>query len=368
MHSGKLVFAQLMGHLSLHTFRQCVAKYPSRYPTLKFSHLDQFLSMAFAQLTYRESLRDIETCLRAHQTKLYHLGIRGNIARSTLADANESRDCRIYTDFAISLIQTARKLYVNDSFAVALDQTVYALDTTTIDLCLSVFPWAQFRKAKAAVKMHTLLDLRGNIPTFIHISDGKMHEVNMTRYPDTGSWQFLHHGSRIYRLFPLALTAPSTGILRHSWQIQSAVSPTLFTSRGQSHRIALRSNRYLSGTKGQKRLSATPATNQVSRYRKQQRSGLYYQQLQFTCIDHRRAFPLSLAGRVVLQVDKTASSYQTLLRHLRERSKNTDMDCYLRIRFSRHREEKTQNRGFALHNITDTKSGSVRKNTTRSTT
>lgn len=135
--------------------------------------------MAFAQLTYRESLRDIETCLRAHQAKLYHLGIRGNIAKSTLADANEQRDCRIYADFAMSLIQTARTLYASNHFAVELEQTVYALDTTTIDLCLSVFPWARFRQAKAAVKMHTLLDLRGNIPTFIHISDGKMHEVNM---------------------------------------------------------------------------------------------------------------------------------------------------------------------------------------------
>jgi hypothetical protein len=152
--------------------------------------------MAFAQLTYRESLRDIETCLRAHQTKLYHLGIRGNIARSTLADANESRDCRIYADFALNLIQAARKLYANDSFAVALDQTVYALDTTTIDLCLSVFPWAQFRKAKAAVKMHTLLDLRGNIPTFIHISDGKMHEVNVLDIltPEAGSFYIMDRG------------------------------------------------------------------------------------------------------------------------------------------------------------------------------
>ena len=196
MHTGKLVFAQLMAHLPLHTFRQCVAKYPSRYPTLKFSHLDQFLSMAFAQLTYRESLRDIETCLRAHQTKLYHLGIRGNIARSTLADANESRDCRIYADFAMSLIQTARKLYANDSFAVELEQTVYALDTTTIDLCLSVFPWAQFRKAKAAIKLHTLLDLRGSIPTFIHISDGKMHEVNVLDIltPEAGSFYIMDRG------------------------------------------------------------------------------------------------------------------------------------------------------------------------------
>ena len=206
MHTGKLVFAQLMEHLPLHTFRQCVANYPSRYPTLKFSHLDQFLCMAFAQLTYRESLRDIETSLRAHQAKLYHLGIRGNIARSTLADANEKRDCRTYEEFALNLIQTARALYASDSFAVELEQTAYALDTTTIDLCLSVFPWARFRSTKAAVKMHTLLDLRGNIPTFIHITDGKMHEVNVLDIliPEAGSFYIMDRGftdfARLYRM------------------------------------------------------------------------------------------------------------------------------------------------------------------------
>jgi len=196
MYSGQLVFAQLMEHLPLHTFRRCVQRYPSKYPTKTFSHLDQFLCLAFAQLTYRESLRDIETCLRAHHAKLYHLGIRGNIAKSTLADANEQRDWHIFEDFAISLIQIARKLYVNDSFAAELKQTAYALDTTTIDLCLSVFPWAHFRQAKAAVKMHTLLDLRGNIPTFIHISDGKMHEVNVLDIliPEAGSFYVMDRG------------------------------------------------------------------------------------------------------------------------------------------------------------------------------
>ncbi len=196
MYSGQLVFAQLMEHLPLHTFRRCVQRFPSKYPTKTFSHLDQLLCMAFAQLTYRESLRDIETCLRAHQAKLYHLCIRGSVARSTLADANESRDCRIFADFAMSLIQTARTLYASDSFAVELEQTAYALDTTTIDLCLSVFPWAHFRRAKAAVKMHTLLDLRGNIPAFIHISDGKMHEVNVLDIliPEAGSFYIMDRG------------------------------------------------------------------------------------------------------------------------------------------------------------------------------
>ena len=171
MHTGKLVFAQLMEYLPLHTFRRCVAKYAGTYPTLTFSHLDQYLCMVFAQFTYRESLRDIETCLRAHSSKLYHLGIRGGIARSTLADANENRDWRIYQDFALSLIQVARRLYAEDEFGVELKHTVYALDSTTIDLCLALFPWARFRKKKGAVKLHTLLDLRGNIPAFIYISD-----------------------------------------------------------------------------------------------------------------------------------------------------------------------------------------------------
>ena len=179
MYVGKLVFAQLMEHLPLHTLRRCVARYPSRYPTLTFSHLDQFLTMAFAQLTYRESLRDIETCLRAYSSKLYHLGIRGRIARRTLADANEKRDWRIYRDLALSLIQTGRTLYADDDFGVELKNTACALDTTTIDLCLTLFPWARFRTHKAAVTLHTLLDLRGNIPTCIHISDGKLHEVNV---------------------------------------------------------------------------------------------------------------------------------------------------------------------------------------------
>jgi hypothetical protein len=179
MYTGKLVFAQLMEHLPLHTFRRCVAKYAGTYPTLTFSHLDQYLCMAFAQFTYRESLRDIETCLRAHSSKLYHLGIRGGIARSTLADANETRDWRIYQNFAHALIRIARRLYAGDGFAVDIRQTAYALDSTTIDLCLALFPWARFRKKKGAVKLHTLLDLRGNIPTFIHISDGKLHDVNV---------------------------------------------------------------------------------------------------------------------------------------------------------------------------------------------
>jgi hypothetical protein len=179
MNVGKTVFAQLNKFLPIYEFRQCVRRYRGTYKVQNFSCWDQFLCMAFAQLTYRESLRDIEICLRARHEKLYHMGIRSPISRSTLAYTNENRDWRIYADFAQILIQEARTLYLHDSFGVELEQTAYALDSTTIDLCLSLFPWAQFRKHKGAVKLHTLLDLRGSIPTLIIITHGKIHDVNI---------------------------------------------------------------------------------------------------------------------------------------------------------------------------------------------
>ena len=179
MNLGRSVFSQLMDQLPCYEFQKCVARYRGDYQQKKFSCWDQFLAMAFAQLTYRESLRDIEACLRSMSGKLYHMGFRSRVARSTLADANESRDWRIYADFAQVLIGIARPLYARDPIGVDLDQSLYALDSTTIDLCLTLFPWAKFRRHKAAVKMHTLLDLHGNIPTFISITDGKTHDVNI---------------------------------------------------------------------------------------------------------------------------------------------------------------------------------------------
>ena len=167
MYQGKLVFSQLMSFIQKYDFNKCVSRYRGHYKIRRFSCWDQFLCMAFAQLTYRESLREIVTCLGAMQNKLYHLGFRSHISRSTLADANENRDWRIYADFAQLLINDARKLYSDEDFAIELDNTIYALDSTTIDLCLSLFPWASFRKYKGAIKLHTLLDLRGIIPLFI---------------------------------------------------------------------------------------------------------------------------------------------------------------------------------------------------------
>ena len=206
MYTGSTVFSQIIDFLPMYEFRKCVKRYDGNYKVQSFSCWNQFLCMAFAQLTYRESLRDIESCLNSMQKKLYHMGFREKISRSTLADANENRDWRIYADFAQVLIHIARALYRDDEFRVELDQTIYALDSTTIDLCLSLFPWAHFRKHKGAIKLHTLLDLRGNLPSFIKITDGKVHDVNILDdlIPEPGSYYIMDRGyldfARLYSL------------------------------------------------------------------------------------------------------------------------------------------------------------------------
>jgi len=226
MHTGRLIFSQVMDYLPKHTFRQCVNRYQGNRKVQNFTCLDQFLCMAFAQLTYRESLRDIEVCLRAQHNKLYHMGIRGGIARNTLANANKNRDWRIYADLAQSLITTARDLYINEEFGLDLENTVYALDASTIDLCLSVFPWATFRQTKAAIKLHTLLDLRGNIPTFIHITKGKVHDVIILDIliPEPGAFYIMDRG---YVDFKRLYGMHNTG----AFFLIRAKSNTLYTRR-----------------------------------------------------------------------------------------------------------------------------------------
>lgn len=206
MYTGKLIFSQLISFLPKYEFQKCVARYRGHYKVRHFSCWDQFLCMAFAQLTYRESLRDIESCLRSMQPKLYHMGVRGRISKSTLADANENRDWRIYADFAQVLIHEARKLYSDESFGVDLSETVYALDSTTIDLCLSLFPWALFRKTKSAIKLHALLDLCGNIPAYLWITEAKYHDVHILDelIPEPGSFYIIDRAyidfQRLFRL------------------------------------------------------------------------------------------------------------------------------------------------------------------------
>src|SRR5437773_5116656 len=210
MNIGRTVFSQLIDHVPNKDFQKCVSRYDGERHVKSFSCWDQFLSMVFAQLTYRESLRDIEACLGSIGGKLYHMGIRSKIAKSTLADANELRDWRIYADFAQVLIGIARPLYAQDPIGIDLNQSLYALDSTTIDLCLSLFPWAKFRKHKGAVKMHTLLDLHGNIPTFIGITDGKVHDVNILDeiFPEAGAFYVMDRAYVDFeRLFVFTLSA-----------------------------------------------------------------------------------------------------------------------------------------------------------------
>ena len=210
MNVGRTVFSQLIEYLPSKEFQKCVVRYGGDSRLRGFSCWDQLLSMSFAQLTYRESLRDIEACLRSMSGKLYHMGLRGKVARSTLGDANEAHDWRIYADFAQVLIGIARPLYARDPIGVDLSQSLYALDSTTIDLCLSLFPWAKFRKRKAAVKMHTLLDLHGNIPTFISITDGKVHDANILDeiMPEAGAFYVMDRGYVDFkRLYVFTLSA-----------------------------------------------------------------------------------------------------------------------------------------------------------------
>src|SRR5271170_2255863 len=210
MNTGRTAFSQLIEFLPRQEFQKCVARYGGGRYLKNLSCWDQYLAVAFAQLTYRDSLRDIEACLRSVSGKLYHMGFRGKVGRSTLADANESRDWRIYADFAQVLIALARPLYANDPIGIDLDQSLYALDSTTIDLCLSLFPWARFRKYKAAVKMHTLLDLHGNIPTFISITNGKVHDVKILDeiLPEAGAFYVMDRGYVDFeRLYVFTLSA-----------------------------------------------------------------------------------------------------------------------------------------------------------------
>jgi len=231
MYIGKIVFSQVMDHLPMKIFHRCVKRYDGDHKIKSFTCLDQFLCMAFAQLTNRESLRETEVCLRAQTDKLYHMGIRGGISRNTLSNANKVRNWKIYEDFAQSLIKIARPLYVDDDLGLDLDNTVYALDATTIDLCLSVFPWALFRSSKSAIKLHTLIDLKGNIPTFIHISNGKLHDVNVLDIMvfEPGAFYIMDRG---YLDFSRLFTMAQTG----AFFVIRAKSNTLYDRR-YSHQI-----------------------------------------------------------------------------------------------------------------------------------
>jgi len=356
MYTGSLVFSQVMDHLPMHTFRRCVQRYRGNHKIISFSCLDQFRCMTFAQLTYRESLRDIEACLRAQQNKLYHMGIRGGIARNTLSNANKIRDWRIYADFAQSLIQIARRLYVDDAMGVELDNTVYALDSTTIDLCLSVFPWAHFRTTKAAVKLHTLLDLRGSIPSFIHISDGKMHDVNVLDLllPEVGAFYVMDRAYVDFsRLSDLNLGS-AFFVTRAKSNLHTMSSDILSTSR-QDTGAQIRPNGSADRVLFGQGLSRQTSANQILRFKDRQNFHFSDQQFCTTGNNHRRPVSLSLASRVIFQMDQTTLTNQVIFRGDRKCGKDTNLDRSICLRSGSYHQKTTKTGRQPVYNITDFK-------------
>ena len=344
MNAGQTIFSQLMDFLPTYEFNCCVRRYCGNRRVRQFSCRDQFLSMAFAQLTYRESLRDIQTCLRSMGHKLYHAGFRTTMARNTLAKANETRDWRIYADFAAVLIRQARRLYINEDFDVALEQTVYAFDSTTIDLCLSLFPWAQFRRHKSAVKLHTLIDLRGNIPCFVHVSSGAMADVSsLDLLPiEAGSFYVMDRGytdfERLYR-FTQGLAFFVTRAKRNLDFARQAY-------RKVDKSTGLRSDQTITlcGPKNVGAISRPAPPGQLPCRRHRQAVRLSDQQLRSAGPDDRSALQVPLAGRAVLQVDQAVPADQGVLRHVDQRREDAGVDCRVRLRAGGHRQEGTEDR------------------------
>ena len=370
MYAGKTLFAQLMDFLPWSTFARLVDRYDGDHRVRTLTCAEQFRAMAFAQLTYRESLRDIETCLSAQASKLYHMGFHEPVRRATLADANELRDWRIYAEFAQRLIAQARRLYAEEDIGLDLKNSVYALDSTTVDLCLSVFPWAHFRTTKSAVKMHTLLDLRGNIPTFIHISDGKMHDVNVLDLllAEPGAIYVMDRGyvdfERLFALHQAGAFFVTRAKSNMDWRrLSSAPSDRANgiicdqtislagVQTSQHYPEHLRRIRFKDAETGKTLIFITnqrtlPPTTICALYKS------------------RRAPRASgtTASRAVLQMDQAAFADQALLRHLRKRCEDANLDRGLGLCAGRHRQEALATRRLALHFAADPLAHPVREN------
>ena len=368
MNTGETLFAQHMDLLPWTTFTRIVDRYGGDHRVRTLSCAEQYRSMAFAQLTYRKSLRDIETCLSVHASKLYHMGFRQPVRRSTLADANERRDRRIHAALAQRLITQARTLYVDEELGLDLTNTVYALDSTTIALCLSVLPWAHFRTTKAAVKMHPLLHLRGNIPSFIHISDGKLHDVHALDMllPEAGAIYVVDRGHVDFAR-PLCV-APSRGLLRHACQVEHRCSSRLFGADGSLDRNHLRPDHLPGQLLNPSGLPRTSGGHPLQGPRVRQDAGLHHQQLLASGRHHLRALQKPLSGGTLLQVDQAASSDQAVLRHVGERGEVADLDCRLDLRPRRHRQEAPRPGRLTLHFVTDPLGDPLRENALTSST
>jgi hypothetical protein len=356
------MFAQVMEFLPLAEFRLCVERYRGDYKVQSFSCWDQFLCLAFAQLTGRESLRDIEACLRSQRAKLYHMGFRGRISRNTMAHANETRDWRIFADFARGLIAQARLLYRDEPFGVELEHTIYALDSTTIDLCLAMFPWAQFRRHKSAVKVHTLLDLRGSIPTNVYVTSGAVHDVRILDQllPEAGAFYLLDRGyldfARLYLLkqgcaFFITRAKQNTQFWRRDWR------PVRYST-------GLRSDQTIQLT-GPKTAHLYPDPLRCIHYFDTQKD------LRLIFLTNNFLLPaLTIADlyrarwRVELffSLDQTASSYQIFLRHFGKRCQDANLGGHHRLCACGHRQKTVPTGLESLQNPADFKHHSFREN------
>ena len=361
MNSGRTIFAQLMDLLPLAEFRRCVERYDGDYKVQSFSCLDQFLCLAYAQLTYRESLRDIETCLRAHARQLYHMGFRGGISRNNLANANRQRDWRIYADFARVLIAQARGLYQDEPFGLELDQTVYAFDSTTIDLCLALFPWAQFRRHKSAVKLHTLLDLRGSIPTAVYVTGGQVNDVKLLDQLvwEAGAFYLLDRGYIDYRRLYLITQALAFFVTRADQNMCYRACQW----RGVDHAQGLRSDQTirLTGPQSSQRYPAPLRRIHYFDAEKDLRLVFLTNNFHLAAPAHRSTLPRALASRVVLSLDQTASAYPGFLRHLRERREDASVGGDQCLRPGGHPQKTTPPRPELAQNSANSERHEFRK-------
>ena len=331
MNSGKIVFSQVIDHLPLHHLRQSVSRYRGNHKVKQFSCYDQFLSMVFAQLTYRESLRDIEACLRAQKSKLYHMGIRGGISRNTLANANKVRDWRIYADFAQILIGIARNLYRTEYFGVELDETVYALDSTTIDLSLSTFPLGSFPVNQGSGQTSYT---PGSARQYPDISINQRRHIARRQYlgrVDSRTWQLLCHGSGLSGFCSSLCPEPLGLLFRYQSKVKFQIRPDLFSPGRQGNRPALRSNSALNRFLFSQGLPGHVAPRKVLRRRKRQATGFFDKQLFSLGSDYRGPLSMSLAGGAVFQMDKAEPPNQVVFRHFGKCRQNSNMDSRISL-------------------------------------
>jgi len=363
MNHGRIVFSQIMDYFPQRRFKSCVNRYRGDHRIRTFSCLDQFYCMAFAQLTGRESLRDIEACLRAAGPKLYHAGMKARVSRNTLAKANELRDWKIYRDIALILIDQARRLYASQPLAMNLKRAVYALDSTVVDLCLSLFPWAQHRRHKSAVKVHTQLDLRGNIPAFIRVTGGQKHDVHFLDHVifEAGAFYIMDKGyidfQRLYHIHQ----QQSFFVIRG--QKQSGLFTPGIPSGQQEPGSAQRPNHPIDRPEKFGFLSRTFATDSLCRYRTRQAFLLFDQQFQPVTQNDCSLVQVPLANRIVFQMDQAASSDQGLLRHNAQCSQDPGVDRHQRLCAGCYPEKRTRSAGQHVRNTSGFGCYAFRENT-----